>query len=109
MFVPIEFLELAKALNTQATKESYARSAISRAYYAAFLTAREKSGIADTSKDIHGLVLQYCYDYLPVMADELKNLRRRRNDADYKLNLTFTNKDSDWAVKTAEGIISDLR
>ncbi|MEQ1705140.1 MAG: hypothetical protein ABL867_04125 [Rickettsiales bacterium] len=109
MFAPVEFLELAKTLHTQATKESCARSAISRAYYAAFLTAREKSGIAVTSKDIHGLVLQYCYTYLPVMADDLKGLRRRRNSADYDLTHTFASKDSNWAIKTAEAIIDDLR
>lgn len=111
MFAPIEFLELAKALHTQAARESCARSAVSRAYYSAFLTAREKGRVvqARPEDNIHALVFDYCYSYLPLMADELKNLRRRRNDADYKLHLTFTNTDSDWAIKTAEAIISDLR
>lgn len=111
MFAPSEFLELAKALHTQATVESYARSSVSRAYYSAFLTAKQKGRVVATKKDdnIHALVFDYCSSYLPLMANDLKDLRLRRNKADYNLDIVFSAKDSDWAIRTAEGIIYDLR
>jgi len=110
VFVPIEFLELAKTINTQAyNKEANARSAVSRAYYAAFLTAREAlGGKSLKGENIHKLVFDCLSNRHSLAADDLKSLRRLRNKADYDLSITVTAKDSALAIKIAEGIIQDL-
>src|SRR5262249_23489096 len=89
---PREFLTLARQLSL-ATTESAWRSAISRAYYAAFHVARqllEDLGFAvpyaDRADGYVWLRLSNCGEAVVEQAGrELNDLRRHRNSADYDL------------------------
>lgn len=89
---PREFLTLAQQLS-QATTEAAWRSALSRAYYAAFHVARkllEDCGFgvprADRAHAYLWLRLSNCSDIGVQQADrDLNDLRRHRNAADYDL------------------------
>ncbi len=67
--------------------EAECRTIISRAYYGAFLTAREYAGI--TSKNnVHQKVSYYFKrKKLKTINEELRNLKERRVIADYVLDL----------------------
>lgn len=117
----LQYLILAKELDGQATApaspEARRRSAISRAYYAAFIGARnylqkqEGHSIPKTS-DAHKYVSeQFKRSSDPVRQDigrKLERLRTTRNQADYNDTATglFTN--TKIAIKRAEQIISKL-
>jgi uncharacterized protein (UPF0332 family) len=89
---PREFLNLAQQLSL-ATTEAAWRSAVSRAYYAAFHVARqlvEDLGFtvprADRAHSYLWLRLSNCGEaWLQQAGRELNDLRRHRNEADYDL------------------------
>jgi uncharacterized protein (UPF0332 family) len=91
-----QYLNLAKELageqTTPANQEAKLRDAISRAYYAAFILARnhlrdKQAHIIPTTGDVHGYVWQQFKlnpDSAPqLVADSLKRLRKFRRQADY--------------------------
>lgn len=98
-------------------EEPHWRSAVSRAYYAAFHTAREAlalktlplpGGPAD-----HKRVPQ-CLNYsgnasLQVQGTALSDLHKKRNDADYELvQKTITPKEAELYTKMAKEVIAAL-
>lgn len=114
-----DFLELSKQLIGLKNEASY-RSAISRAYYAAFNCAKLKlldvNPYEDVSQDseMHSKVSKfftsYPYNHLGIGQD-LKNLRIERNSADYDLASSedFTYKRAKFAINKASSIIRQLR
>lgn len=87
-----EFLDLAQALASQerkpATEEAKLRSAISRAYYAAYCTARNRLGaISFHVRDKHTYVWNHFQnstdDALKEIGKNGHRLRKDRNKADY--------------------------
>jgi uncharacterized protein (UPF0332 family) len=114
---PFEFLLLAQRLLENEKCPAGFRSAISRAYYAAFLHARdflERAGIyLVTDKGHHELV-----NYLSAAGDPevsaaaaaLASFRTERNSADYHLETKYVETEShasQWCAQAAE-IITDL-
>ena len=95
MFDPLEFLRFAEALTIPPLmSESGARNAVSRAYYAVFLFARERlvhSGLMQRvgGAGEHGRVAQLLRAQAnptgQAAAHQLDILRRARNLADYDL------------------------
>lgn len=87
-----DFLELAKKLQNSADEASL-RTAVSRAYYAIFNHVKDflnSSGIKlPKAAQAHEKTRQYLsncgIDDAVDLADDLDNLRKRRNDADYEL------------------------
>lgn len=86
------YLTLAKDLASDNTEEARLRSSISRAYYAAFCTARnylrdvEQKAIPD--ENVHSYVIAQFYtlgrrNNGKKLAMELRRLRNNRNRADY--------------------------
>jgi hypothetical protein len=64
------------------------RSIVSRAYYAAFLLARDEAGISeDDPFEPHRKVHEYYQRHEPTLANQLFQLRRLRTNADYKMRL----------------------
>ena len=82
-FDPLRFLRLAEELATDTTDEARLRVAISRAYYAFFLIARDWAGV--TGRHDPHLAIARVMNQKGVggMAGELAKLRRLREAADY--------------------------
>ena len=114
-FNPIEFYQLAGILFKQQKEadqysESFTRTIISRAYYSAFLVARNQSGINKSSKDVHQEVRDYFRSSgKEKIANQLDDLRIRRNDADYQIDKKLTSRDSGIALKLTESILREFK
>lgn len=110
-FNPVDFYHLAGWLFAQQNPhdEARARAIISKAYYGAFLEARNKAGITDKSPGVHKKVRAhyYCKGHL-ALANRLDDSRIKRNGADYDTALTITSRDSGKALKLAKKILQDL-
>jgi uncharacterized protein (UPF0332 family) len=110
------FLDLARELVNRPDDEAAARSAISRAYYAAFGTAREhlvQRGIAvPKAGPAHALV----WDHFHAVGDTLhrrianlgRTLRKYRGHADYDDTYPDLERDARRAVRFARRLLSDL-
>lgn len=111
-----EFLRLAEQY-VQGQTEADWRSAVSRAYYAAFHMAREfmsdlgfTTPRADPAHAFLWRRLGNCGQVpLALAGSRLNQLRGERNRADYDLNVDFAWKDAQAAVKSAALIITALR
>lgn len=108
-FAPVDYLALAAALHYEAKKdgaESKRRTAVSRAYYGAFLQARENAGISSKGRDGHERVIQHYHD--AALANWLRDLKQLRVDADYDLAVTLTIQQSGAALKQATKVFTSL-
>ena len=79
------FIKVAdEVLNFSAiTPESAVRTAIGRYYYGAFLEARDAAGIADRTSQVHEKVIDAYAVSNSKLSNQLKELRKSRNKADY--------------------------
>lgn len=100
--------------NNLAPKEEHFRSAISRAYYAAFCRSRnyliEKRDLTIPNHDAHSAVINHFKNGRSAsiprkVGDILFNLRDKRNDADYKDCLPNSAATAKIAIKDAQKII----
>jgi len=88
---------------------AWVRTGISRAYYAAFLFTNEYSGYRFRGKDAHEQLcntLKMMRGECAKIASKLNSLRKRRIKADYNLTYTPSLKELDWAIRTAEDILT---
>jgi uncharacterized protein (UPF0332 family) len=112
MFQPQNFLTFAICLNTAKEKNSevYVRTCIGRAYYAAFLVARDKASMRHRdSSTIHSDVIKYYAAKKKAgIVNRLKDLKQLRQKADYVLDIELTAKDSRKAVGISKEIIKEL-
>jgi len=122
VYDPRRFLDLANDLLNDGDyeRESRARTAIGRAYYAAFLIARQKlreKGVRiPESSEIHRIVIQtFMEKGLSMIGNPLDQLREKRVDADYHMESNITvslgqkcAKLSEYVIQLIEGI-KDLR
>jgi uncharacterized protein (UPF0332 family) len=110
-----DFLALATRLVTASTEADW-RTATSRAYYAVFHTARdlfESLGFrvprADQAHHYLYLRLYNCANAtLRITADDLHNLRRRRNEADYDLHFLHSRQEAAKLIVLASGVMQSL-
>ena len=72
MFDPSDFLDLSIELGRN--NEARIRTAVGRAYYASFLTARNAFDIWEKTPEVHRLVLSMLYRKNPVIANKLHYL-----------------------------------
>lgn len=87
MFDPADFLRLAEEMS--AGDEARLRTAVSRAYYAVFLLARQRFGVGDPTPEAHREVFRVLYRRRgPAVAARMRSLRRLRNASDYDLRAT---------------------
>lgn len=117
-----EYLNLAKELagiaTTPANQEAKLRDAISRAYYAAFILARnhlrDREGLSiPATGDAHRYVSEQ-FDLIPdpmrkSIADKLKRLRMYRNQAYYVDTFPGLFGIATRAITLSEEVISELR
>ncbi len=113
-----EYLSIARMLaganTTDFTKEAANRSAVSRAYYAAFCFARNHARdhlgyIPKNDESEHGAVRVYFQQRrMYNIADRLGRLRRWRNECDYADVVREPEVMADSALRAAEYIIDNL-
>src|SRR6266852_9212753 len=114
-----EFLELSRILGRQAQdggyREAFLRSAISRAYYAAFCHTRnyaiKRLGFrARYDGEDHGaLRARLKKGKMQGVAERLQQLREWRNDCDYRNDVDFDLQSSlDSALRLADWVFSSL-
>lgn len=112
-FKPVDYYYLAGWLYQQQHPhphgEALARTVISKAYYGAFLEARNKAGIADKSPGVHKTVHDhYSKAGKSALANRLDESRLKRNEADYDTTLTITSRDSGKALAQAKKFCKSL-
>lgn len=111
-----EYLNLARELAQAMTDEAKMRSAISRAYYAAFIKARnflqEREGLTIASENSHQyLINQFKNSSDPArtkLGERLKRLRVYRNQADYDNSFPRLAEKVQESLTLARRIISSL-
>jgi uncharacterized protein (UPF0332 family) len=85
------------------------RVIVSRAYYGAFLKARDKALIQNSGVSVHKLVIEYYENKrLTVIANRLIELRKMREQADYHTNIQISERDAKTSLKRAQSIIDEL-
>ncbi|HAZ46829.1 MAG TPA: hypothetical protein DDW76_30770 [Cyanobacteria bacterium UBA11369] len=111
-----EYLNLAQELAQQTTDEAKLRSAISRAYYAAFIKSRnflqEREGLTIPTENTHKYVInQFKNSSDPVrikIGRRLLRLRGFRNQADYDNTFPLLVEKTQESLTLARRIISSL-
>jgi uncharacterized protein (UPF0332 family) len=115
---PRQFLETAKTLADLELEEPDWRSAISRAYYASFLDARELLDVMqfavsrrkDTHQEVRKHFTHSSQSLGRTIARELSILHAQRLNADYEMadSLVYNVKDAEFAIAKAKHIIDLL-
>lgn len=96
-----------------ANEEMICRCVISRVYYAAYCTVRnaaETCGIFSSTGDSkdHAELRNVLRRYRHIkIASDLNDLRKYRNDADYKNESIFNHEDAESAIKIAKKVCSE--
>jgi len=119
------FLGTAQFLLSNRQDEAAYRSAISRAYYACFLTTREiafrccnpavrRSGGVSRERDIRHSSLKNCCLKpeaglaVKQLGKDLDHLRGSREDADYEMSKSISSADAQQAIDDAEALLEEL-
>jgi uncharacterized protein (UPF0332 family) len=85
------------------------RTIVGRAYYAAFLAARNQALIQTSGSNIHDqTITHYRNARRSAIASRLDDLRRIRNDCDYDCQKTVDRRMAGEALKTASKVLADL-
>ncbi len=110
-----EYFNLAEELGDVNNNEAQKRSSISRAYYAAFCTARnylidDLGCQAGRDENVHKYVAQKFQDNnnrkMREIGNDLSRLRQLRNKADYEDTIFNINQNTKFALKLAKNIIN---
>jgi hypothetical protein len=105
-FNPVAFYDLASELYTSAVgDDAKLRSAISRAYYAALISARDAANIQPRGHDTHKQVIEHYQLADSTVATWLLDLKRHRTKADYEPSAGIARKDGGAALKTAKKVL----
>lgn len=113
-FDPLKFLTLAEQLAVNAgVDEAHYRSAVSRAYYALFLLARQRleaTGrfVPSTRGDDHRDVIAVLRSMSQRDGDQLDKLRAERNRADYNLGVYVSQGHAQHAVAIGKALEAGL-
>lgn len=107
---PQDYLSLSFALKQSdlLPEEARYRSCISRAYYGAFLFARDAAGITSSSGSVHNDTIEFFKDNSAIF-NRLRDLRIKRNQSDYELNRSIGRRDAERALGMAQAVIQALR
>lgn len=111
MFDPVEFYQFAGQLyQKKSEREVENRIIINRAYYSAFLCARNFSKISNSSGSVHKEVIDY-FEKQPnkIIFNQLKQLKDLRHKADYDLKTVILSRQAGKSLKLAEHILNKLK
>ena len=110
--------ELTKGSRSSSNHEAMLRTAISRAYYASFCSARnflidDKKKVIPTTGEAHGIVKEIFNGSTNIMeldiATDLDRLRIDRNKADYDDEVLGLDSMSEFALKLCQNIFLNIR
>ncbi len=111
---PLDFLIVARRLSSSA-KESDARTSIGRTYYALFNHLKikiEPIKEVPVSSEAHQALVRYLLKSnnktLSSVGQCLNDLRKNRNDADYKMALVLDKTKSELAVERADRALAQF-
>ena len=105
---PQDMVNYARQMLKNNSPELELRNVINRAYYGAFLAARDSANITDSSGSIHKKVADHYSTRKSRLSNNLVSLKRFRVIADYKLNKNVTNRDARNSCRKARSILADL-
>ena len=109
---PIKFYYLASWLNSKIKTppiSEVSRVIIGRAYYAAFLAARDQARETGTGARVHQDVINHYRDKNTYVSNKLADLKRLREQADYELNKTVSCSDVNSSLKGCRAILLQLK
>ena len=110
-FDPVGFYHFASWLYAERannTPEELSRSIIGRAYYAAFLAAREAAKVQGSGAGIHKEVIAHWLQRDKKVSNSLRNLKERREQADYMLNLKLGDREAGESLRQCRNILQQL-
>ena len=108
---PINFYFLASWLNSHCKTPllpEVSRVIVGRAYYAAFLAARDQANEKGTGAHIHSEVITHYRTKDPYISNKLADLKRLREQADYKLDNSVSISDINTSLKGSRAILIKL-
>ena len=107
-FTPVDFYNFANCLYQDHSSEVAYRTVIGRAYYAAFLCARDSANIVNTSGSVHKEVITHFTTRKKKIGGNLKDLRDLREKADYHANKTVQKREAGESLRLAKNILIEL-
>jgi len=111
-FSPGSFCAFAKTLRHRwDADEASIRTSMSRAYYGAFLEARDAKGLSSVGRDSHKRVLDAYGGTTPadqVISSSLRKLKSLREKADYEPQTTCSKSDAHDALTEADKVLKVL-
>lgn len=105
---PKDMVEYAYQMLKKDSTELVLRNVINRAYYGAFLTARDAANITNGSGSVHKDVAEYYQQSNSRLSNNLYDLKRLRQTADYKLGDNVTLQDARKSCRTAQSILNNF-
>ena len=101
--------DLFQANYKSSTCEIQLRTAINRAYYGAFLTARNYAGINNSSGSIHNEVISYYQNQnIGKVGNSLDSLKRLRQKADYEPDKVIAITDARTSCRNAKIVLEEI-
>lgn len=110
MINPTDFYHFASEIyqNKNHQSEVAYRSVISRAYYAAFLCAKNHTRISNSSGSVHNAVINYFDGRNRVVYRNFKDLKELRSKADYQITEAVRKQEAGESLRLAKSILTKL-
>jgi|GEM_PF-1454297 len=90
-------------------KEIEFRVVVNRAYYGAFLTARDFANVLTKSGSVHSAVIKHFEsNRIGIVSNNLLSLKKLRTKADYEPCLTLTEQDAKTSCRLANKIVKEI-
>lgn len=105
---PKEMVSYAHGLLHVDNSELELRNVINRAYYGAFLTARDAASIDNSSASVHHDVISHYQRRNPRIGSRLDDLKRMRQKADYRPDQDVSPREAKKCCTQARGVLNDL-
>ena len=107
---PKDMVDYAHQMLSNDSPELELRNVINRAYYGAFLTARDAANITNSGGSIHKEVADYYYRQKNKsrLGNNLDLLKKLRATADYRPDKDVTPHDARKSCRTAKSILDGL-
>ena len=105
---PKDMVDYACQMLNNDSPEQELRNVINRAYYGAFLTARDDANITNSGGSVHKVVADHYRTTKSRLSNNLDSLKRLRTTADYRPDKDVTNRDAKNSCRTAKTILEDL-
>jgi len=90
-------------------KEIEFRTVVNRAYYGAFLTARDFAKVSNESGSVHSDVISHFErKKARIVSNNLDSLKKLRTKADYKPHETLSEQEAKTSCRTARKIVDKI-